>query len=124
MRVTGPTRLLGPPDIRPPPSAVPVSLHHHAGTPDIDAGEQEQPHHVDEVPVPSGEFEPQMLLRSKLARIDADQTHGEENRADDDMSAMKAGRHEESGAVDVPRIMERRMAVLIGLEAGEGDTER
>ena len=32
--------------------------------PDIDADEQEQPHHVDEVPVPGGELEAEMLGRA------------------------------------------------------------
>src|SRR2546430_4044297 len=34
-----------------------------AAEPDVDADEQEQPHHVDEVPVPGGEFEAEVLLR-------------------------------------------------------------
>ena len=37
------------------------------GTPDIDAGEQEQPHHVDEMPVPGGEFEAEVLGRREVA---------------------------------------------------------
>src|SRR6202040_4201402 len=36
-------------------------LRHPAGAPHIDAGEQEKPHHVDEAPVPGGEFEAEML---------------------------------------------------------------
>ena len=39
----------------------------HAGAPHIDAGEQEQPHHVDEMPVPGGELEAEMLRRAELA---------------------------------------------------------
>src|SRR5882672_6959953 len=38
-------------------------------SPDIDAGEQEQPHHVDEVPVPSGEFEAEMVRRREVALV-------------------------------------------------------
>ena len=39
-------------------------VRHRRGAvaPDIDADEQEQPHHVDEMPVPGGEFEAEMLL--------------------------------------------------------------
>ena len=37
-----------------------------APAPDVDAGEQEQPHHVDEVPVPGGELEAEMLLRREV----------------------------------------------------------
>src|SRR5690242_19453009 len=32
-----------------------------AGAPNVDAGEQEQPHDVDEVPVPGGELETEVL---------------------------------------------------------------
>src|SRR6202521_868020 len=101
-----------------------VSGRGRARAPHIDAGEQEQPHHIDEVPVPGGEFEAQMLLRSELARIGADQAYDQKDRSDDDMGAMKARRHEEGGAVDVPRIMEWSMTVLVGLDGCEGGTER
>src|SRR5882757_8142520 len=40
-----------------------VSDRFGAAEPDIDADEQEQPHHVDEVPVPGSEFEAEMLGR-------------------------------------------------------------
>src|SRR5215475_13587813 len=69
--------------------------------PDIDAGKQEQPHHVDEVPVPGGELEAEVLLRREMAQISADQAHDQKDRADDHVSAVEAGRHEERGAVDI-----------------------
>src|ERR1700688_1766704 len=94
-----------------------------AAAPDVDAGEQEQPHHVDEVPVPRREFEAEMLRGSELTGIGTDQAHDQEDRADDDVEAVEAGRHEEGGAVDVAGIMERRMAVFEGLDAGEGNAE-
>src|SRR5918997_495618 len=40
-----------------------------AGAPDIDADEQEQPDHVDEVPVPGGELEAEMLGGRELAHV-------------------------------------------------------
>ena len=61
----------------PPPPA------RRAAAPDVDAGEQEQPHHVDEVPVPGGELEAEMLLRREVARIGAEQADDQEDRADD-----------------------------------------
>src|SRR6478672_12365979 len=73
----------------------------HARTPHIDAGEQEQPDHVDEVPVPGGEFEAEVLGGREVALERARQAHDQEDRADDDMRAVEAGRHEEGGAVDV-----------------------
>src|ERR1700736_4456004 len=85
--------------------------------PHIDAGEQEQPDHVDEVPVPGGELETEMLGRSEMAEIGADQANDQEGRADDHMRAVKAGRHEDSGAIDVAAEMKRGVAVLVGLDA-------
>ena len=38
-----------------------------AAAPDVDAGEQQQPHHVDEVPVLGDELEAEMLGRLELA---------------------------------------------------------
>src|SRR6478735_1113694 len=89
----------------------------YAGAPHIDAGEQEQPHDVNEVPVPGGELEAEMLRRTKLALQRADQAHDQEDRTDDDMRAVKAGRHEEGGAVDIAFEAERRVRVLVSLHA-------
>src|SRR6185437_9164640 len=48
--------------------------------PHIDAGEQEEPHHVDEMPVPSRGFEAEMACRGELARHGTEQTDREEDR--------------------------------------------
>ena len=53
-----------------------------AVAPDIDADEQEQPHHVDEMPVPGGEFEAEMLGRREMSGIGADQADDQEDGAD------------------------------------------
>src|SRR5271165_487320 len=91
--------------------------------PDINAAEQEQPHNVDEVPVPGGELEAEMVARGHLAEEGARQTDGEEDHADDDMRAMEAGRHEERGAVD--RVLEGEgcVDVLVALRDDEQDAE-
>src|SRR5882672_9863443 len=94
-----------------------------AVAPDIDADEQEQPHHVDEMPVPGGELEAEMLRRREMAEIRADQAHDQEGRADDHMGAVEAGRHEERGAIDVAAEMECSVAVFVGLYAGEREAE-
>ena len=44
-----------------------------AAAPYVDADEQEQPHHVDEVPIPGREFEAEMLLRRELTSHRAQQ---------------------------------------------------
>src|SRR5687768_1252907 len=92
--------------------------------PDIDAGEQEQPDHVDEVPIPGGELEAEMLGRRELALVGADQAHGEKDGADYHMRAVETGRHEKGGAVDVAFEGEGGVAVLIRLHGGEGNTEQ
>ena len=63
------------------------------GAPDIDAGEQKQPHHVDEVPVPGGEFKSEMLRRLELSSDSAEQTNDQKDRTDDHMGAVESGRH-------------------------------
>src|SRR5262249_39774159 len=90
-----------------------------ARPPDIYAGEQEQPDHIDKVPVPGGELEPEVLSRGEMTEIGADQADDQECRADDDMCAVEAGRHEKGGAIDVAAEIERRMAVLVDLDARE-----
>src|SRR4051812_730880 len=69
--------------------------------PDVDADEQEQPHHIDEMPIPGGRLEPEMLLRPEMAFVGADQADGEKDGADDDVRAVEARRHEEGRGVDI-----------------------
>src|SRR5271166_5732724 len=78
-----------------------------AGAPDVDADEQEQPDHVDEVPVPGGEFEAEVLGRGVVAAIGADQADNKEDGADQHVEAVETGRHEEGRAIDVAREAER-----------------
>src|SRR5215204_4205439 len=94
------------------------------GAPHIDAGEQEQPDDVDEVPVPGREFEAEMLRRREMAEIGTDQADDQERGADDDMEAMEPGRHEEGRAVDIAAEMEGRVAVLVSLHRSKGEPER
>src|ERR1700726_4136751 len=61
-----------------------------AGAPDIDADEQEQPDHVDEVPIPGGEFEAEGLGRGELAGIGAQQAHDQENGADQHVDTVRS----------------------------------
>src|SRR5215475_4387127 len=95
-----------------------------AAEPDVDADEQEQPDHVDEVPVPGGKFEAEMLLRREVTSIGAEQADQQEDGADQHMEAVEAGRHEEGCAVDVAGEAERGVSILIGLYAGEGGAEQ
>ena len=92
-------------------------------SPKIDRHEEEHPHHVNEVPVPSGKFEAQMLLWREVAIVDAQQANGEEDRADNDVEAMEARRHEEGRAVNITSKAEGGVGVFVSLNAGEADGE-
>src|SRR5438067_617486 len=95
-----------------------------ARAPHVDAGEQEQPHDVDEVPVPGGELEPEMLGRREVAAQRTQQADDEENGADDHVRAVKTRRHEEGRAVDMPAEAEMGVAVLVTLYGGEREAEQ
>src|SRR6185312_2328738 len=92
-------------------------------TPDVNADEQEEPHHVDEMPVPGGEFETEMLRRREVAGVSAEQTHQQEDGADQHMEAVEACRHEEGRAIDVAGEAERRVMIFVGLHACETGTQ-
>src|SRR4029079_8983067 len=94
------------------------------GSPYVYAGEQEQPYHVDEVPVPCGELEAEVLFRREVAGSCAQQTDDQEDRADDHVCAVKTGRHEERGAVDIAAEVEVRVRIFVGLHAGEGEAKQ
>src|SRR5271169_1744316 len=94
-----------------------------ARAPPVDAEEQEQPHHVDEVPVPGGGLEAEMLARLELAGHGAEQADQQEGRADEHMEAVEAGGHEERRRIDVVAEAERRVEVLEGLDRGEADAQ-
>src|SRR5215467_14075761 len=87
--------------------------------PNIYAGKQEQPHHVDEVPVPRGEFKAEMLLRSKVAGNRAREADNQEYRANDHMGAVEAGGHEKGRAINVTAEVESSVRVFVGLHACE-----
>src|SRR5262249_16117059 len=94
-----------------------------ASAPYIDAYEQEQPHHVDEVPVPGKELEPEMLGRDEMARIGASEADKQEASSDDNVEAVETRRHEEGGAIDIARETEGGMAVLVSLHTSESQPE-
>lgn len=61
---------------------------------------QEQPDHVDKIPIPGGEFETSMLLARKMPGERASEENSEENCSNNDVKPMEAGRHEKGCAVD------------------------
>src|SRR5690349_18138919 len=81
--------------------------------PDVDRGEQEQPHDVDEMPIPGCRLEAEVLPRREIALVSAEQADGEEDRADDHVEAVEAGRHEEGRAVNIAFEGKGRVGVFI-----------
>src|SRR5262249_14784768 len=75
------------------------------------------------MPVPRGELEAEMLRRREMSEIDTKQAHDQKRRADDDGCSMEDGGHEESGAVNVAAEIESRVAIFVGLHAGECQTK-
>src|SRR5688572_28691201 len=94
-----------------------------ARAPHVNENEQEQPDDVDEVPVPGRRLEPEMMVRLEMPEVGADQANGQEDRADDDVRTMEAGRHEEGRTVDVAAVGERGVRVFVSLHARERDAE-
>src|SRR5262245_4825888 len=97
-----------------------------AAAPPVDPDEQEQPDHVDEVPVPGGRLEADMLVRPERRVICAHHADREEDGADLHMQAVEAGGHVEGRAVD--GVLQREtlvdlLYILEDLKACEHDTE-
>src|SRR3546814_13901444 len=84
--------------------------------PDIDDDEEEQPHDVDEVPVPGGGFETEMLLRGEMTLIGAHEADDQEDRADQNVKAVEARRHKEGRAVVARPEADGSMGRFIGLD--------
>ena len=53
--------------------------------PPIDANEEEQPHGIDELPVPHCGFKAEVLLRREISVHRTVETDAQKDRADDDM---------------------------------------
>ena len=92
-------------------------------SPKIDGDEEEEPHNVNEVPVPSSKFETEMLLRREMTSRGAQQAHCQEDRSDDHMESVKSGRHEEGRTINMTAEREWRMRIFISLHAGEDEAE-
>ena len=59
-----------------------------AGAPDVDTAEQEDPHHIDEMPIPGCGLEAEMMIRLEMAQGSTGQTNGQEYGADNDMEPL------------------------------------
>ena len=91
--------------------------------PDVDAGEEEEPDHINKVPVPSCGFKSDMSFGCEVPCLKAEEANREEDRTDHNVEAMEACRHEEVCTVDVSSKTEGSVAVFVGLECGEKNAE-
>src|SRR6267143_2164057 len=64
-------------------------------TPPIDADKEKEPDHIDEMPVPRGCLETEMVVGFEVSPPCAVEADDQKSRADDDVEPMEAGRHEE-----------------------------
>ena len=76
------------------------------------------------MPIPRRRLETEMLVRLEVAFVGADQTHDQEDRADDDMETMKTRRHVERRTVDPTAEREVGDTIFIGLNARERQAEQ
>src|SRR3984885_11293267 len=91
----------------------------------VDADEQEQPHDIDEVPVPGGSLEAEMPLRRELAGAGSEPADGQEAGADDDVEAVEAGGQEEHRRKDSAAVeRERRVGIFDPLAQREAQAEQ
>src|SRR5579864_9542825 len=74
----------------------------------VDAREEEQPHHVDEVPIPRCRLEAEVPRWGELPCDRAEKAHRQEDRPDDHVETMEAGCHEEGRTVNGPEIARTR----------------
>src|SRR3546814_20694285 len=86
---------------------------------DVCSSDLEQPDDIDEMPIPGSRFETEMLLGGEVAIVKALQADREDDGADDDVKAMKSGRHEKGRAVNGALEGERRMIIFKRLARAE-----
>src|ERR1039458_7280735 len=83
-----------------------------AGAPPVDAAEQEQPDHIDEVPVPGRRLKAEMALRREMAGAGAEPADDQEAGADDHVETVEPGGQEERRGVHPAAVeLERRVGV-------------
>lgn len=83
-------------------------LFHGVGTPTrilqpIDQDKQQQPHHIDKVPIPSGGFKGKMVVCVKVTAKHAVTNDDQNQRADGNMQGVKASQHKEGRTVNSRR---------------------
>lgn len=70
-------------------------VHADFATPPVNGDEEEQPDHINEVPVPSGSFEAEMAVFREMAKLRTAVAYIEKDRSDKDVETVETGSHEE-----------------------------
>ena len=89
---------------------------------DVDGGEDDEPHDVDEVPVDPGHLDAEMVLGvgPEVAAEGADRGEAEEHETDEDVGAVQAGEAVEDRAEGEIASAEADVGVLVELDEEEG----
>ena len=100
-----------------------VGPFHGRGLQNIQNREQEYPDDINKVPIKASALEESMLLGCDITGERSDQTSDQEDHADGDVTAVKSGEHEKTGAHDPRRIepepFVKKVPPFIGLVAEE-----
>jgi len=105
------------------PSSVRAAAARSAAAPPIDPDKQEQPHHIDEMPVPRRRFEADMLIGLEMTADRTPQANGEEYRTNGHMKAVESGRHVECRGIDAVAEAEGCGGIFIALNEEENNSE-
>ncbi len=94
----------------------------------VDQHEQQQPDDVDEVPVPRGGLEGEVVVGCEVTPERSREHHRQHDRADRHVRAVESRQHEERRPVDAGRQLEVELAVrvdvFVGLEPEEREAKR
>src|SRR5215472_1299578 len=88
---------------------------------DVDRREDDDPHHVDEVPVDPADLDAVMVLGREVPSEGADRHEGEDRQPDEDVAAVEAGEAEEDGGERAVARVEADAHVLVQLPDQEGE---
>src|SRR5438132_9466780 len=76
-------------------SGLRISGHLTRSSEDVDRREDDDPHHVDEVPVDPADLDAVMVLRGEVPAEGADRHEEQDREADEHVAAVQAGEAEE-----------------------------
>src|SRR4030088_1386388 len=85
---------------------------------------QQEPDDIDEMPVPRGGFEREMMLRVEMTAEGPQEHDRQHDCADRHVKTVESREHEERRAIDSRRQLEVELAVSVGVLVGLESKER